>query len=73
MKEIYLTKGQQIFWCPRYGSFTTENGEHRQVESTILARLVRDTEGRANLTINFQSRIIPGYLWDRILETVGRL
>ena len=64
---------QRIFWCPRCGSLTTENGEHRKVESTILTRRVRDAKDRTKPTIDLRSLIVPAYFWNNILEAVGRL
>jgi hypothetical protein len=64
-------KDQCIFWCPRCGSLTTENGEHRQIESTLLTRRVRDAHDKGCRF--FEKSATDAYYWRSILEAVGRL
>ncbi len=66
-------EGQRIFWCPRCGSLTTENGDHRQVEPTMLSRRVRSMEENSILaTINDHFvHATDQYNWNEVCESVG--
>lgn len=65
-------EGQRIFWCPRCGSLTTEFGERRSHERTMLAGYVRAAEEAGVGPSQTGGIHIGRQRWIAILEAAGK-